>query len=154
MVDGLVSVSRKETEVKLTNLMKRQKKFRYATETKAETADLLVAEKNHKKLARYDVHLKKFDSTKALNVVLAPYVVNKTPEITVGVLQELLYRKNLHAAVGGFENKTVIPLLRFLIKNLGDQRFTRVLIEVLNVFLGNFPYKILFFFFLIFLTET
>ncbi|KAK6621411.1 hypothetical protein RUM43_011717 [Polyplax serrata] len=135
MVDGLVSVSRRETDFAPSNYVKREKKFRYAAESKIESADLLVGDSKKERFTRYDVHLKRFEFTKALNVVLAPYVMNKTPEITVAVLQELLYRKTLRAAIAGFEDKTVVPLLRFVTKNLGDQRFTRVLIEVANVFL-------------------
>lgn len=142
MVDGLVSVSRRETEVKSTNFQKRQKKYKYTLDNKIDNMNIT---KHTEKLSKYDTHLKKFEHTKALNVVLAPYVVNKTPEITVAVLKELLYRRVLHAAVGGFESKTMIPLLRFINKNIGDQRFTKVLVETLNVFLGNFLNEFSFF---------
>lgn len=88
-------------------------------------------------MGRHEYLLKKFEHTKALNSVLMPYIVNKTPHVTAGVLRELMARKKLASAIAGCEPRTVLPLLRFLIKYIGDVRFTRLLVRVSEIFLGE-----------------
>jgi U3 small nucleolar RNA-associated protein 15 len=48
-----------------------------------------------------------------------------------------LRRKGLRAALAGREGKSLSAILRFLIKYIGDYRFTRTLIDVANVLLGK-----------------
>lgn len=42
------------------------------------------------RVPRYDMFLRKFQYTKALDAVLVPYIRKKKPFITVGLLQELI----------------------------------------------------------------
>lgn len=46
-------------------------------------------------------------------------------------------RKGLKAALAGREGKSLSAILRFLIKYIGDYRFTRTLIDVANMLLGE-----------------
>jgi U3 small nucleolar RNA-associated protein 15 len=46
-------------------------------------------------------------------------------------------RKGLKAALAGREVKSLSAVLRFLIRYIGDYRFTRTLIDVANVLLGK-----------------
>lgn len=48
-----------------------------------------------------------------------------------------LRRKGLRAALAGREGKSLSAVLRFLIKYIGDYRFTRTLIDVANMLLGK-----------------
>lgn len=91
MVDGLVSVSRKESKV-LPNKRERQKvSYRYVSDQREfPAADLVVREEVGNLMSKSDTFFRKFDYTKALDCVLAPYVVNKNPHVTVSVLQELM----------------------------------------------------------------
>lgn len=137
MVDGLVSVCRREAEEKPTKKERQRVIYKYATESKSNAIDLHIKDKDKEKMSKHDQFLRKMEFTKALNAVLFPLMVNKYPHVTVAVLQELLTRKKLTNAIAGKEYKTVVPLLRFLIKYMGDYRFTKVLIDVANVFIGK-----------------
>lgn len=137
MIDGLVSVCRRETEVKPTKKERQRVVYKYATDSKSSAIDLHIKDGDREKISKHDKFLRKFEFTKALNAVLIPLTVSKYPHVTVAVLQELLTRKRLTNAIAGKEYKTVIPLLRFLIKYMGDYRFTKVLIDVANVFIGK-----------------
>lgn len=46
-------------------------------------------------------------------------------------------RKGLKAALAGREDKSLSAILRFLIRYIGDYRFTRTLIDVANMLLGK-----------------
>lgn len=143
MVDGLVSVARRETEVKATKHERRRITFKFTPEVKANTTDLYVKDEWHEQMSQHDKLLRKFQFTKAFVSVLKPYIVNKHPHVTVAVLQRLMTMQGLKNAVAGNDTKTTISLLKFLIKYLGDYRFARVLIDVSNEFLGNFCKRIL-----------
>jgi U3 small nucleolar RNA-associated protein 15 len=49
----------------------------------------------------------------------------------------VLRRKGLKAALAGREGKSLSAILRFLVKYIGDYRFTRTLIDVANMLLGK-----------------
>ncbi|PSN49805.1 U3 small nucleolar RNA-associated protein 15 [Blattella germanica] len=126
MVDGLVSVSRREDEVKLSKQERKKVSYRYTpNEFQQSTVDIAVPEDKKELISKHDVCLRKFQYSRALDHVLIPYITNKTPAVTVGLFQELLRRKGLKAALAGRESKSLAAILRFLIKYIGDFRFTR-----------------------------
>lgn len=131
MVDGLISIRRKEEQ--LIAEKNKQAEFKEKIPT---YVDLVVPESKSESSAKYDVHLRKFRYSKALDSVMLPYVSMKTPEITVSLFQELIRRKVLHSALAGREERNLINILKFLIKNIGDARFTLTLIEVGNIFMS------------------
>lgn len=135
MVDGLVSIHRRDEKVKATKAERKIKSYKYASNTHSTLVDTVVPETLKELQSKHDTCLRKFEYSKALDIVLQPYVVNKNPHVTVSLMQELLRRKGLHTAVAGRDMKIVKALLRFLIKYIGDHRFTRTLIDVANVFL-------------------
>ncbi|XP_026463965.1 U3 small nucleolar RNA-associated protein 15 homolog [Ctenocephalides felis] len=135
MVDGLVSIHRRDEKVKATKAKCKIKSYKYASNTHSTLVDTVVPETLKELQSKHDTCLRKFEYSKALDIVLQPYVVNKNPHVTVSLMQELLRRKGLHTAVAGRDMKIVKALLRFLIKYIGDHRFTRTLIDVANVFL-------------------
>lgn len=133
LVDGLVSIRRMTEEPK----PKAEKKvsYKYSSHTHNPKADEVVPEQVKEKQSKHDFCLRKFQYSKALDVVLAPYVVNKTPEVTVSVMHELMRRKALHRAFQGRETKSILQILRFFNKYLTDSRFTKVLIDAVNAFI-------------------
>nr|CAD7255865.1 unnamed protein product [Timema shepardi] len=136
MVDGLVSISRQEDEPRPSKRDRRKASFRYAPDNLQQpSTDLVVAEEVHALHAKHDAYFRKFQYTKALDSVLLPYVVNKTPHVTVSIMQELIRRKGLRTALASREVKSLCTILRFIIRYIGDNRFTRTLIDVTNVFL-------------------
>lgn len=134
MVDGLISIRRREEPLVEE---KPQKKFTYRSisHKPVTTVDLVVPEKTKEISAKYDNCLRKFEYRKALDCVLIPYTIGKSPQTVVIVLQELIKRKALHRSLQNRDTKILSALLRFLLKYISDYRFTRVLIEVTNIFL-------------------
>lgn len=137
MVDGLVSVSRREAELKPKRRERQKAIFKYASDVVDPTVDVILNNQKHEKVPAYSTYLRKFEHAKALTEVLAKRTVRKHPNLTVAVLKELIARRALHETIAGKNTKIVLPLLTFLIRNIGDYRFTRVLINVANVFLGK-----------------
>lgn len=140
LVDGLVSISRREEEPDKVP-EKKISSYKYASRNHPVTVDTIVPELKHEKQTHHDECLRKFEYSKALTCVLRPYVANKTPQITVSVMQELLRRKALSRALQARDPKSLLQFLRFLLKNIPDVRFTRILIDVANTFLDVYENK-------------
>lgn len=136
LVDGLVCVSRRE-EKQISKISKEKKiaSYKYSAHTHVNTVDIIVSEQTIEKQAKVDHCLRKFRYSKALDNALLPYVANKSPQITVSVMQELIRRRALDKAFRGRDSKSILQILRFLLRNITDYRFTRVLIDVFNIFL-------------------
>lgn len=142
LVDGLVSISRREmTENSKTDTKKVNFKFA-SLAASLQKVDVIVPEEKPEKEAKHEHFLRKFQFSKALDSVLLPYVSNKHPETTVLVMQELLRRKALHKAITGRDKKFIMQFLRFILRNIVDIRFTRVLIDVTNEFLNVYESEI------------
>lgn len=92
MVDGLISIQRMENDTDAAPKIPKSRKVIPVNET---TIDDVVEDYDRNIGAKYDKFLRKYDYTGALNVVLAPYVMNKNPHITVSLMQELTRRKGL-----------------------------------------------------------
>lgn len=134
MVDGLLSINRKLDRKPLTREFIKKVP---APEIKAsKVADIKVLEKKPAPFLKYEEHLRKFDYSKALDVVLKPYVTKKTPQITVSAFQELIRRDGLKRAIVGRDENSLLILLQFIKKNLGNPSFTRILLEVINTILA------------------
>lgn len=130
MVDGFVSIQRMEHSEEEAMTTERRNIPSVAT------AFELITDYTKKQEAKYDKWLRKFEYTKALDEVLLPYVVNKNPHVTVALMKELIRRKGLERALIGRSDKSLGAIIRFLIRYMGDHRFTRVLIDVANILLN------------------
>lgn len=142
LVDGLVSIRRMEEDQKQTKKQEKTVSYRYSSHTPPNTVDQVVPSKTVEKQSKHDYYLRKFQFSKALDVVLYPYVVNKMPEITVSVMHELMRRKTLDRAFRGRDTKSVLLILRFFNKYITDYRFTRVLIDAINIFIDVYENSI------------
>lgn len=60
---------------------------------------------------------------------------NRSPVIIVSLLEELIYRDGLRTALAGRDDASLEPLLRFLMKNLCNPRYTKLLVEIVNIIL-------------------
>uniref|UniRef100_UPI00398F5BC3 U3 small nucleolar RNA-associated protein 15 homolog n=1 Tax=Pristiophorus japonicus TaxID=55135 RepID=UPI00398F5BC3 len=98
--------------------------------------DLLVSKPVKWHLKKYDKLLKSFQVSLALDAVLEAKIRVKTPEITIGIMQELHRRGTLQNALAGRNEKQLSILLSFLIRNVVDPRFTAVLINVAEIIVG------------------
>lgn len=92
MVDGLISIQRMENENNVPQKVPKSRKVIPVNET---AVDQVIEDYTTTAQARYDKYLRKYEYTAALDAVMVPYVVNKTPHITVSVMQELIRRKGL-----------------------------------------------------------
>ena len=147
MSDGLVqflhrkiplSVEDREAERSKKNP---SQKFRRYTHFQTAPEDLVIQEDKKSKESRHDFFLRKFEYSKALDQVLKPYVMKKHPEYTYSVLRELKRRNGLKTAIGGREEKSLVPLLQYLHRNIADARFSCFLIEVLDITIGKHKYE-------------
>lgn len=133
MVDGLISIQNMELDQKTQEQLNKDiNKKRYELNIRY---DHEIDDYNKKNEAKYDHWLRKYEYSKALDTVLKPYIVNKTPHITVTVMQELIHRKGLHRALAGRSQDSIASIIRFIIRYIGENRFMRVLIEVGNILL-------------------
>jgi len=132
-VDGTLVVQRREQKHEDAKTEKMREKKRLKRNNRA--ADEFVQVFRRDKETNYDVSLKKFEYSKALDQVLVKNCVNKTPEVTVAVIQELIRRQALTTS---FQNRTqdsIAKILTFFNKYISEGRFTRVLIDATNIFL-------------------
>ena len=143
MADGLVQfLHRKVPQTFAEREAERQQNKRshkYLRYTHFETFpdDIVVSEDKKDKEAYHDKYLRKFEYTKALDQVLKPYVMKKHPEYTYSVLRELKRRNGLRTAIGGQDEKSLVPLLQYLHRNVADARFQSFLIEIIDFTIGN-----------------
>lgn len=143
MVDGLVSIQRRELEMKPTKAERKMVSYKYISHaSKAPTVNEVIPEKLRETQAKYDTCFRKFQFTKALDTVMIPYTINKNPTVVVSVLQELMKRKALQKALVGRDTKSLTQILRFLIKYISDYRFTRTLIDVTHILLDVYEHTI------------
>lgn len=139
MVDGLISVRKREEDAKDEAKMNRKKQMSCVSE------NLPLVNKNKEQnvpevLPRHDVCLRQFQYSKALDCVMVNYVINKHPHVTVALMQELIRRQGLKRALSGRDSKSLVNIIKFLNKYIGNIHFGRVLVEVANNLLGRFIY--------------
>uniref|UniRef100_A0A7G3B0D7 U3 small nucleolar RNA-associated protein 15 homolog n=1 Tax=Lutzomyia longipalpis TaxID=7200 RepID=A0A7G3B0D7_LUTLO len=147
MVDGLVSIRRMESEKdEKKEEQIDEKKWKIATEH----VDEVVPE--HKKMVQEQVdrYLRTYEYSKALDCCLTHRCVTKFPHLTVSVMHELIRRKGLARAFSGRSHKSLAQLLSFCNRYISDYRFTRVLLDAVNILLDvyedtmdTFPKEIL-----------
>lgn len=139
MVDGLISVKRREEDAKDVVKPKRKVSYRHAGENlHVRSVDVVVQQEVKEIMSKHDACLRKFQYSKALDCVMMNYVVNKTPHVTVALTQELIRREGLRRALAGRDGKSLVNIIKFLTKYIGSIRFGRVLLHVANVLLGKF----------------
>ncbi|XP_045775475.1 U3 small nucleolar RNA-associated protein 15 homolog [Maniola jurtina] len=144
MIDGVISIRKREQPSKLIDKRKRQFKFAPGY-TQISTIDDVTPKQKERKGApelECDRFMRNFEFTKALSIVLKPLVATKHPNVTTALLQELLRRKILHIAIRDLPERDISALLKFFKNNLGETRFTRIVIDAANVFVDVFENNI------------
>jgi len=144
MADGLLSIQRrkddKEVEAEMEDRRRRKQasksRFRYSRASiayKPAKEDTHVVHVKKSKLAPYDRMFKRFEYSKALDASMSLMIRCRTPEITISVMKELIRRRALKASLAGRQEKSIQIILKFLLKNLCDQRFNATVLDVLNI---------------------
>lgn len=138
MVDGLIAIHRRDTDKDQDDAAKskdRQSRAKARYENIFESADEKIGEFRHDKIEQFDRMLRKYEYSKALDSVMLPVVLGKTPEKTVALLKELIRRKGLDRALKGRTHAFLVRFLTFLMRNIGDYRFTPTLVDAANILL-------------------
>ncbi|GBP34413.1 U3 small nucleolar RNA-associated protein 15 homolog [Eumeta japonica] len=143
MVDGVISIRKRDELTKDTG--KRKVTYKFAPDLVQNNVDEVVMKAGKQKYSQHDIYLRKMEYNKALCAVLKTYVTTKHPEVTASLIQELLRRNTLHLAMIGLEDKHISSLLKYFIKNLGETRCTRVIIDAANVFIDIYDSQVKFF---------
>jgi U3 small nucleolar RNA-associated protein 15 len=133
-VDGTISVHRREQKVSKEKAEpKRERKSRFQS---YKLADEFVEKAKKVQLEKHDRLLRKFEYSQALSTVLSRHCMNRTPEVTVALMQELMRRQGLETAFANRSQDSIGRILTFFNKYLSDSRFTRTLIDIVNIFLN------------------
>lgn len=139
MTNGLISISHQkqplpENENKSTRKRKKLLMNYHVPDVKLYPSqdDIVVPEKEKKMFASYDQYLRNFQYSKALDAALKA----KKPEIGVSVIQELIRRGGIKAAIAGRDEKSINPLVKFLVRYIGDPRFSRTLLDIAIMFVN------------------
>lgn len=133
MVDGLLSIRRMETE---KDDLYKQKNEGRKIEKQFDHINEVVREFHKPSNIQADKYLRSFEYSKALDCTLSSYVISRNPHLTVCVIQELIRRKGLTRAFSGRSYKSLSQLLRFFNRYISDYRYTRVLVDAVNVLLN------------------
>lgn len=133
LVDGMLSVHRKELEAEPEEKKERVSKKRFVTQF---DADEVIPEEQREKEGKYDKWLRKFEYSKALDAVMVRYVTSKNPEITISLIQQLIHRKGLEQAFADRSQNSLARIITFFNKYLSDYRFTKIAIDAVNILLG------------------
>ncbi|XP_025077291.1 U3 small nucleolar RNA-associated protein 15 homolog [Pomacea canaliculata] len=144
MADGLLSIqSRNKAERGKTP--KKKASFHYRLKGKtfvAKEEDIVVINTRKEKMARYDRLLKRFEHSKALDAAMELHTRCKHPEVTLGVLQELIRRGVLRAVLAGRDPRHLQGVLRFIQQNLCKPNFAPTLLDVLGTFFSLYEESI------------
>lgn len=137
MVDGLVSIQKMEEENEKTE----KEQIKPKRQHKTVAIDHEIIDYVRVKDERYDYHLRTYAYAKCLDDVLKGSIMFKTPEVTVSVMQELIRRKGLHRALAGRTQASLAKVISFLMRYIGEHRFSRVLIDVGMILLDVYENK-------------
>lgn len=133
-VDGTLVIHRREAKFEELKIEKKREKRRKQRNFHA-VDEVVTLDKPSERQTKHDKLLRKFEYSLALDSVLTRFCVNKTPQVTVALMQELLRRQGLTTAFANRTQDSIARILTFLIKYIGDSRFTRILIDITNIFL-------------------
>lgn len=138
MVDGLIAIHRRDVDKDKDDVERkksRQSKARARYENIFESADEKIGEFRHDRIEQFDRMLRQYEYSKALDSVMVPSVMGKTPEKTVALIKELIRRKGLDRALTKRTHVFLVRFVNFLLRYIGDYRFTPALIDAANILL-------------------
>ncbi|XP_033634778.1 U3 small nucleolar RNA-associated protein 15 homolog [Asterias rubens] len=143
MSSGLLSIRHRKKEETKVETVRRSKHSRVSHRSydkghkvyTAKEGDLVVQKQKREFLQKYDVMLKQFEHSKALDAALKSNVRIKTPEVTVSVLQELVRRGVIKSALAGRDEKWLRNMIAFLKKHITNSNFSSIIIDITNMLL-------------------
>jgi U3 small nucleolar RNA-associated protein 15 len=133
-VDGTLAIHRREQKFNKVKVERAEREKR-RKERNYKLAVEVIDKPDFNRMKNFDVSLRKFEYTRALDQVLSRQCVTKTPEVTVAIIHELIRRNGLKQALANREQNSLAKILTFFNKYMGDSRFTRILLDAINIFL-------------------
>ncbi|RCH83564.1 snoRNA-binding rRNA-processing protein [Rhizopus azygosporus] len=137
MANGLLSIRQRQIKASEKTLKKQHqdyikggtyKYFMRGQSNAPANDDFVVESTKRQKLRKYDQFIKAFQYANALDEVLKTNF--NSPPVVAAVLQELIHRDGLKAAITGRDDVSLEPLMRFLIRNIHHPRYTNLLVDV------------------------
>lgn len=140
MVDGVISISKREHS-KTKKTVEKKGIYKFSADILPNSnVDLTVTKTRIAKEPKMDKHLRKMEYSRALANALKNS--EKYPIKAAALLQELLKRNVLHPAMLGLDDQQIRKLFIFTRKHLGEAKFNRTIIDVLNVIVDVFGNQI------------
>lgn len=141
MVDGLVSIYRRDAEVETEEKsIKKKKEVIQPNQSFYDNTkfDVVVEEREKEFNRKYDNYFRSYDYCKVLDFALN----SATPaHKTVALIQELIRRRGLRRALANRSNIFLSKFLTFISKYIDDIRFSQVLINATSAFLAEYENK-------------
>ena len=138
MVDGLVQIFEKKDDKYINGVkidsrrVRKEKSHRYLQYTQFNPApgDIMVDTSLKDIELKHDTLLRKYEYSRALDQTMKPFVQRKKPEYAHSLLYELMRREGLRIALTGRDERSLILILNYVLKNLTNPRFTIVVLYV------------------------
>jgi U3 small nucleolar RNA-associated protein 15 len=133
-VDGTLAIHRREQKFNEAKAERAEREKR-RKERNFKMADEVIDKPERTNMKTYDLCLRKFEYARALDQVMNRSCVTKTPEVTVAIIHELIRRNGLRQAFANREQDSLAKIVTFFNKYIGDGRFTRILLDAINILL-------------------
>lgn len=133
-VDGTLAIHRRQEKFEEKQAELTREKRRKQRNVHVANEIIEKPEKSH--LKNYDNSLRAFEYAKALDQVMNRFCVNRTPEVTVAIIHELIKRNGLRQALANRPQESLAKIIAFFNRYIGDGRFTRILIDAIEIFLN------------------
>lgn len=140
-VDGTLGIHSREKKTKDFRVEKKRQKSRQQRQFREATE--VVEKFRPGKEEMHDKFLRQFEYSKALDSVLTRHCIKKAPQVTVSVMHELMRRQGLSTAFSNRTQDSLAIIIGFINRHISDGRFTRILIDVSNIFLDVYEQSFL-----------
>ncbi|XP_052700286.1 U3 small nucleolar RNA-associated protein 15 homolog [Crassostrea angulata] len=143
MAEGLLSIQKRKTPKEPTSKNKQTSRYNATGKTyQPQKTDFIVHHKRKEQLERYDKYFKKFEFTKALDAAMKKGVSMPSPEVTVRVLQELMKKGAIKAALACRSDLSVGYIIQFIKRNISKPSFQPVLLDVADLLLDLYAEQV------------
>lgn len=133
MTDSLLSIQNRTEALATTQPSNYNFKLKNAKFHRARGIMFVKDEKQEKEMP-HDRFLRRFEVSKALDYVIRSHT-NKQPEIAMAVIQDLIRKGSIKAAVAEKQGNNLALLLAFILKHITNPAFSRLMVDFVNIVL-------------------
>ncbi|XP_050523764.1 U3 small nucleolar RNA-associated protein 15 homolog [Daktulosphaira vitifoliae] len=128
-VDGIVNITKRDTTLK-HNSENKKRLARSEAIVHSDGINMTVPVMQPDQMAKFDIALRKFNYSQALDLVLIHAIAFKKPHVTVFVFDELCRRNGLVQAISNRNQKQLAFLLNFIVRYIGVRKLSKTLTHV------------------------